>query len=90
MKAYSVDLGMQAIPVSLLPASTAFDALAPLGVDEEGLSKAGNYALVFGLGGAAGAAATWILNYYEIENSQSAGWPSTTASRTRPSSGATS
>jgi hypothetical protein len=60
-------------------ACAAFDALAPLGVDEEGLSKAGNYALVFGLGGAAGAAATWILNYYEIENSPSAGWPSTTA-----------
>ncbi len=63
---------LQAIPASLLPASTAFDALAHLGVDEEGLSKAGNYALVFGLMGAA-CAATWILDFNEIENNQSAG-----------------
>jgi uncharacterized membrane protein len=64
---------LQTIPASLLPASTAFDALAHLGVDEEGFSKAGNYALVFGLVGAAAPAATWILDYSEIENSQSAG-----------------
>jgi hypothetical protein len=36
---------LQAIPASLLPASTTFDALARLGVDEEGLSKAGHYTL---------------------------------------------
>lgn len=70
---------LQEIPASLLPVSTAFDALALL-VDEEGLSKAGNYALVLSLVGAADAVATWILDYYEIENSQSAGWPSTMAS----------
>jgi uncharacterized membrane protein len=56
---------LQAIPASLLPASTTFDALARLGVDEEGLSKAGHYTLVFGL---VGAAATGVLHYYEIEN----------------------
>jgi len=51
-----------------LPASTTFDALARLGVDERGLSKAAHYSLVFGLLGAVGAAATGILDYYEIEN----------------------
>ena len=59
---------LQAIPASLLPASTTFDALARLGIDEEGLSKAAHYSLVFGLLGAAGAAATGLLDYYEIEN----------------------
>ena len=43
---------LQAIPASLLPASTTFDVLARLGIDEEGLSKAAHYSLVFGrLGG---------------------------------------
>jgi uncharacterized membrane protein len=53
---------LQAIPASLLPASTTFDALARLGVDEEGLSKAGHYTLVFGLVGAVGAPppGSWI------------------------------
>ena len=51
-----------------IPASTTFDALARLGIDEEGLSKAAHYSLVFGLLGAAGAAATGLLDYYEIEN----------------------
>ena len=59
---------LQAIPASLLPASTAIDALARLGVDDEGLSRAGHYTLIFGLVGAAGAAATGVLDYYEIEN----------------------
>src|SRR5919112_6510610 len=59
---------LQAIPASLLPASTTFDALARLGVEEEGLSKAAHYGLVFGLLGATGAAATGLLDYYEIEN----------------------
>ena len=59
---------LQAIPASLLPVSTTFDALARLGIDEEGLSKAAHYSLVFGLVGAAGAAATGALDYYEIEN----------------------
>src|SRR5215216_2011553 len=59
---------LQAIPASLLPASTTFDALARLGVDEEGLRKAGHYTLVFGLVGAVGAAATGVLDFYEIEN----------------------
>ena len=59
---------LQAIPASLLPASTAFDALARLGIDEEGLSKTGHYTLIFGLVGAAGAAATGVLDYYEIKN----------------------
>ena len=45
---------LQAIPASLLPASTAFDALARLGGDKEGLSEAAHYTLVFGLVGAAG------------------------------------
>jgi uncharacterized membrane protein len=58
---------LQAIPASLLPASTTFDVLARLG-DEEGLSEAGHYSLIFGLIGATGAAATGILDYYEIEN----------------------
>ena len=59
---------LQAIPASLLPASTTFDVLARLGIDEEGLSKAAHYSLVFGLLGAVGAAATGLLDYYEIEN----------------------
>ncbi len=59
---------LQAIPASLLPASTTFDVLARLGIDEEGLSKAAHYSLVFGLLGAAGAAATGLLDSYEIEN----------------------
>lgn len=59
---------LQAIPASLLPASTTFDVLARLGRDEEGLSKAAHYTLIFGLVGAAGAAGTGILDYYEIEN----------------------
>jgi uncharacterized membrane protein len=59
---------LQAIPASLLPASTTFDVLARLGIDEEGLSKAAHYSLVFGLLGATGAAATGLLDYYEIEN----------------------
>lgn len=58
----------QAIPASLLPASTVFDALSYVSEDSEGLSKAGHYSLVFGLAGAAGAAATGTLDYYEIEN----------------------
>jgi uncharacterized membrane protein len=49
---------LQAIPASPLPVSTTFDALARFGIDEEGLSKAAHYSLVFGLLGAAGAAAT--------------------------------
>src|SRR5215212_6986836 len=56
---------LQAIPASLLPASTTFDVLACLGGDKEGLSKAAHYGLIFGL---VGAAATGILDYYEIEN----------------------
>lgn len=59
---------LQAIPASLLPASTMFDVLARLGGDEEGLSKAAHYSLIFGLVGAAGAAATGVLDYYEIKN----------------------
>ncbi len=54
---------VQAIPASLLPASTMFDTLARLGIDEEGLSKAAHYSFVFGLLGAMGAAATGILDY---------------------------
>ena len=59
---------LQAIPAAVLPASTTFDVLAYLAEDEEGLSKAGHYALIFGLLGAAGAATTGVLDYYEIEN----------------------
>ena len=59
---------LQAIPSSLLPASTAFDVLARLGGDEEGLSEAAHYSLIFGLLGAAGAAATGVLDYFEIKN----------------------
>ena len=59
---------LQAIPASLLPASTTFDVLARLGIDEEGLSKAAHYSLVFGLLGEVGAATTGLLDYYEIEN----------------------
>jgi uncharacterized membrane protein len=58
---------LQAIPASVLPASTTFDVLARLG-DEEGLSEAAHYSLIFGLMGAVGAAATGTLDYYEIEN----------------------
>ena len=59
---------LQAIPASLLPASTTFDVLARLGIDEEGLSKAAHYSLVFGLLGVVGAATTGLLDCYEIEN----------------------
>ena len=59
---------LQALPASLLPASTTFDVLARLGGDGEGLSEAAHYTLVFGLVGAAGAAATGVLDYYEIKN----------------------
>lgn len=59
---------LQAIPAAALPASTVFDVLARLGDDEEGLSKAAHYSLLFGLAGAAGAAATGVLDYYEIQN----------------------
>ena len=59
---------LQAIPASLLPASTTFDVLARLAGDEDGLSKAAHYTLIFGLVGAAGAATTGALDYYEIEN----------------------
>jgi len=58
---------LQAIPALLLPASTTFDVLARLGIDEEGLSKAAPYSLVFGLLGAVCAATTGLLDYYEIE-----------------------
>lgn len=51
-----------------MPASTASDALARLGVDEEGPSKAGHYTLIFGLMGVAGEAATGVLDYYETKN----------------------
>jgi uncharacterized membrane protein len=59
---------LQAIPASALPASTTFDVLARISGDEEGLSRAARYSLIFGLAGAAGAAATGVLDYYEIEN----------------------
>jgi uncharacterized membrane protein len=59
---------VQAIPSAVLPASTTFDVLARLGGDEQGLSEAGHYSLIFGLVGSAGAAATGILDYFEIEN----------------------
>ncbi len=59
---------LQAIPATLLPASTTFDVLARLGRDEEGLSKAAHYSLIYGLVGAASAAATGVLDYYETEN----------------------
>lgn len=59
---------LQAIPAAVLPASTTFDVLARLAGDEEGLSKAGHYALIFGLVGGAGAASTGALDYFEIEN----------------------
>ena len=59
---------LQAIPALLLPASATFDVLARLGIDEEGLSKAAHYSLVFGLLGAVCAATTGLLDYYEIEN----------------------
>ena len=59
---------LQAILASLLPASTTFDLLARLGGNEEGLSKAAHYTLIFGLVGAAVAAVTGVLDYYEIKN----------------------
>ncbi|MDQ4063441.1 MAG: DUF2231 domain-containing protein [Actinomycetota bacterium] len=59
---------LQTMPSALLPASTTFDVLARLSGDNEGLSKAAHYTLIFGLVGAAGAAATGVLDYYEIEN----------------------
>jgi uncharacterized membrane protein len=59
---------LQAIPASLLPASTAFDVLARLRGDDEGLNEAAHYGLIFGLLGAAGAAATGVLDYTEIKN----------------------
>jgi uncharacterized membrane protein len=65
---HPVHPSLQAIPASLLPASTTFDALARLGIDKEGLSKAAHYSLVFGLLGAVGAAGTGLLDYYEIKN----------------------
>jgi uncharacterized membrane protein len=52
----------------MLPASTAFDVLARLGGDGEGLSEAAHYSLIFGLVGAAGAATTGVLDYREIKN----------------------
>ena len=58
---------LQAIPAAVLPASTTFDALAYLG-GEESLSDAGRYSLIFGLLGGVGAAATGVLDYYEIHN----------------------
>lgn len=61
---------LQAIPASLLPASTVFDVLARLGGGEEGLSEAAHYSQIFGLAGAAGAAVTGVMDYYEIENRQ--------------------
>ncbi len=59
---------LQAMPAALLPASTTFDVAAHLLEDEEGLSKAARYSLIFGLISGVGAAATGILDYYEIEN----------------------
>lgn len=59
---------LQAIPAAVLPASTTFDVLARISGDDEGLSKAAHYSLIFGLLGAVGAAATGALDYYEIKN----------------------
>lgn len=59
---------MQAIPAAVLPASTTFDALSYVADNEKGLSEAGRYSLIFGLLGGIGAAATGILDYYEIKN----------------------
>lgn len=59
---------LQAIPAAVLPASTTFDALARIAGDEEGLSEAAHYSLIFGLAGAVGAAVTGALDYFEIEN----------------------
>ena len=59
---------MQAIPAAVLPASTTFDVLARIAGDEEGLSEAAHYSLIFGLAGGIGAAATGVLDYFEIEN----------------------
>src|SRR5919107_3728956 len=58
---------LQAIPAAVLPASTTFDALAYLS-GSEGLSEAGRYSPIFGLLGGVAAAATGVLDYYEIEN----------------------
>jgi uncharacterized membrane protein len=51
---------LQAIPAAVLPASTAFDALAYLS-GSESLSEAGRYSLIFGLVGGVAAAATGLL-----------------------------
>ncbi len=59
---------LQAIPAATLPASTTFDALALFSQNDEALSAAGRYSLIFGLVGGVGAAATGTLDYYEIEN----------------------
>ena len=58
---------LQAIPAAVLPASTTFDVLAYVS-GSEGLSEAGRYSLTFGLLGGVAAAATGVLDYYEIEN----------------------
>lgn len=59
---------LQAIPSATLPASTTLDSLALVSENDEALSAAGHYSLIFGLVGGVGAAATGILDYYEIEN----------------------
>ncbi len=58
---------LQAIPAAVLPASTTFDVLAYVN-GSEGLSEAARYSLIFGLFGGVAAAATGVLDYYEIEN----------------------
>jgi uncharacterized membrane protein len=58
---------VQAIPAAVLPASTTFDALAYVS-GKDGLGEAGRYSLIFGLLGGVGAAATGVLDYYEIKN----------------------
>ncbi|MGB3681449.1 MAG: DUF2231 domain-containing protein [Rubrobacteraceae bacterium] len=59
---------LQAMPAAMLPASTTFDALALFSENDEALSAAGRYSLIFGLISGVGAAATGALDYYEIEN----------------------
>ncbi len=60
---------LQAIPAATLPASTTFDLLARVSEkNAKPLSNAGHYSLVFGLLGGVGAAATGVLDYYEIKN----------------------
>jgi uncharacterized membrane protein len=56
------------MPAAMLPASTTFDALALVSENDEALSAAGRYSLIFGLISGVGAAATGTLDYYEIEN----------------------